>query len=448
MSVTFPFPKGFLWGCATASYQIEGAHDADGRQPSVWDVFSRTPGKTVGGDTGDIACDHYHRYREDVALMKSLGLKAYRFSIAWPRVVPDGDGEVNQKGLDFYRRLVDELLSAGIEPFATCYHWDMPQATYRKHRGWHGRQTAQDFARYAGICAKALGDRVRNWFTINEFSCFTALSYSIGLHAPGEKVERKALNQLTHHALLGHGLAVDAIRANAPGPVAVGLAENCANFVPVMETAEHIEATRQAWSVENGHLLIPVLTGAYDPRWLQRQEGDAPTVTEGELRQISRPLDLVALNIYSGAHVAADAQQGYRIIQPPKDYPTYNVPWLKHLPDCLYWSLRFAHEKGAKRLSISENGCCATDAPGPDGAIDDVDRVLLLREYLRAASRATSDGVPLQGYFLWTLMDNFEWAEGYSKRFGIVHTDFATQRRTPKLSARWYSQVIAANRVL
>ncbi len=173
MSITFPFPKGFLWGCATASYQIEGAHDADGRKPSVWDVFSKTPGKTVGGETGDVACDHYHRYREDVALMKSLGIKTYRFSIAWPRVVPDGDGAVNQKGLDFYRRLVDELLSAGIEPFATCYHWDMPQATYQKHRGWHGRQTAHDFARYAGICAQALGDRVRNWFTINEFACFT-----------------------------------------------------------------------------------------------------------------------------------------------------------------------------------------------------------------------------------------------------------------------------------
>ncbi len=447
MPRTFELPADFLWGVATASYQIEGAHDEDGRKPSVWDTFCRTPGKVVNGDTGDVACDHYHRFRDDVKLMKDLGVKAYRFSIAWPRVVPDGDGAVNQQGLDFYRRLVDALLEAGIEPWATCYHWDMPEATYQKHRGWHGRQTAHDLARFAGICAKSLGDRVKKWFTINEFVCFTHLSYGVGIHAPGEKVGQRELNQLTHHALLGHGLAVDAIRANAPG-VRVGLAENVSNYVPVMETPEHIEATRQAWRAANGGMIVPVMTGAYDPTWLARQGENAPNVEAGDMAQISRPLDLIALNIYSGAYVSADPAKGHRIIDPTPNYPTYNIGWLKHLPDGLYWSLRFAHELGAKELYISENGCCGSDIANAQGEVDDVDRLLFLREYLRATQRATADGVPLKGYFLWSLMDNFEWAEGYSRRFGIVHTDYKTQKRTPKLSARWYQQVIKHNAVL
>ncbi|HYF51731.1 MAG TPA: family 1 glycosylhydrolase, partial [Planctomycetota bacterium] len=264
MPQDYSFPKDFVWGAATASYQIEGAANEDGRKPSVWDVFSKTPGKVKEGHSGDIACDHYHRYKDDIKLLKELGVKAYRFSIAWPRVIPDGDGAVNEKGLDFYRRLVDALLEAGITPWATCYHWDMPQATYEKHGGWHSRQTAHDLARFSGVCAKALGDRVKNWFTINEFMCFCWISYQLGIHAPGETVDQKRLNQLTHHALVGHGLSVDAIRANTPADVKVGIAENYTCTVPVIETPEHIEAARMAFRAANGNMIVPVITGEYD----------------------------------------------------------------------------------------------------------------------------------------------------------------------------------------
>ncbi|HEY3324458.1 MAG TPA: GH1 family beta-glucosidase [Planctomycetota bacterium] len=448
MSTRFAFPTGFLWGVATASYQIEGAAHEDGRLPSVWDTFSETVGKTKNGDTGAVACDHYHRYREDIQIMKDLGVKAYRFSIAWPRVVPDGDGEVNQKGLDFYSRLVDALLEAGIEPFATCYHWDMPAATYKKHGGWHGRQSAYDFARYAGFAARALGDRIKNWFTINEFVCYTHLSYGLGMHAPGEKVDKKRLNQLTHHAILGHGLAVDAIRSNAPKPVQVGLAENVGCFVPAIETPENIAAARQAFRTENGALLVPVITGAYDPAWLEREGADAPKITEGDLKQISRPVDFVALNIYTGTYVRA-AGNGYEKIDFPAIYPVYNVPWLRHMPDALYWGLRCAQEDlGIKKLYISENGCCGSDVLTESGEVLDIERVQYLREYLRSAHRAINDGINLQGYFQWSMMDNFEWAEGYTKRFGLYYTDYCTQKRIPKLSAKFYSQVTRQNRVM
>jgi beta-glucosidase len=444
----FSLPKNFTWGVATASYQIEGAHNLDGRAPSVWDTFSKTPGKVKNGDTGDVACDHYHRFKDDIKMMQELGVKAYRFSIAWPRVVPDGDGAVNQKGLDFYSRLVDALLEAGITPFATCYHWDMPEATYKKHGGWHGRQTAHDLARYCGIAAKALGDRVKNWFTINEFVCFTYLSYFVGAHAPGEKASKKQTYQLLHHALLGHGLSVDAIRANAPGKVSVGLAENPSNFVPLLETPEHIEAARRAFHAENGGMLIPVLTGKYDPVFLSVAGADAPQIKDGDLEQISRPLDLVALNIYSGCFVRPGGPAGFDKIDMPPNYPTYNIGWLKHLPDCLYWTLKFSSELTKQPLYISENGACATDVLSAKGECLDVDRVEFLRSYLRAAQRATSEGVDLKGYFLWTLMDNFEWAEGYDKRFGIYYTDFKTLERKPKLSAKWYGAVTRANKVL
>jgi beta-glucosidase len=448
MPATFSFPPGFLWGTATASYQIEGAHAEDGRKPSVWDTFSKTPGKVHNGDTGDVACDHYHHYKEDIQIMKDLGVSMYRFSIAWPRVIPDGDGAVNQKGLDFYSRLVDGLLDAGITPYATCYHWDMPEATYQKHGGWHGRQTAHDLARFAGVCAKALGDRVKNWMTINEFVCFTALSYGRGIHAPGEKVDNQRLVPLIHHALLGHGLSVDAIRANAPGKVNVGLAENPSNYMPVMETPEHIDAARKCFLAHNGGMLVPVLTGKYDPLWFQLQHVTPPKVEAGDMEQISRPLDFVALNIYSGSFARATASGGFEVVDLPPSYPTYNIGWLRHTPDCLYWTLRFVQELAKKPLFISENGACAFDALNAQGECLDVDRVEYLRAYLRAAQRATADGVDLKGYFLWSLLDNFEWAEGYSKRFGIYYTDFKTQERKAKLSAKWYAQVIRENRVL
>jgi len=449
MAIEFTFPPGFLWGTATASFQVEGAASEGGRGPSIWDTFCRTPGKVKNGDTADVACDHYHRFRDDVKLMQELGVKAYRFSIAWPRVVPDGDGAVNQTGLDFYSRLADALLEAGIQPWATCYHWDLPEATYRKHGGWHGRQCAHDFARYAGLVAKKLGDRIRHWFTINEFICFTYIGHVLGLHAPGEQVDRKRLNQLSHHALLGHGLAVDAIRGNASGLVQVGLAENYYCSVPVMETPEHIAAARRAFRTENGGLLVPVITGAYDAAWLARQGADGPSVQDGDMKQISRPLDFVALNVYTGTFTRDNGIGGYENIQFPKEYPLYNISWLRNLPDALYWGLRFAKEDlGIRTLYISENGCCGGDTLNDKSEVLDIDRVQYLRDYMRAACRAIADGVNLRGYFLWSLMDNFEWAEGYTKRFGLHYTDFATQKRIPKLSAKWYAQVTRQNRVL
>jgi len=448
MPNSYSMPADFMWGVATASYQIEGAVNEDGRLPSVWDTFCQTPGKIKTGESGDIACDHYHRFKDDINLMQDLGVKAYRFSIAWPRVIPDGDGAVNQKGLDFYSRLVDALLAAGITPFATCYHWDMPEATYRKHGGWHGRQSAHDFARFAGVAAKALGDRVQNWFTINEFICYTMLGYGMGIHAPGEQVDRKRLHQLTHHALLGHGLAVDAIRANARN-VNVGLADNYQCFVPVTETPDDIAAAKKAFRIENGNMIVPVMTGAYDPTWLAVMGADAPQFSDADMKQISRPLDMAALNVYTGYFVRAGGKLGYEKIDPPASYPLYNVFWLRHVPDALYWGLRFgAEDLGIKNLYISENGCCAADDVSAKGEILDVDRIEYLREYLRAAHRATGDGVNLKGYFVWSLLDNFEWAEGFAKRFGLYFTDFKTQKRTPKLSAQWYSQVTRANKVL
>lgn len=447
MAMAFTFPKGFLWGVATASCQVEGG--AEERGVSIWDTYCRTPWKVKHGVTADVACDSYHRFRDDIKLMQELGIKAYRFSIAWPRVVPDGDGAVNEKGLDFYRRLVDALLAAGIQPWATCYHWDMPEATYRKHGGWHGRQSAYDFARYAGIVAKSLGDRVQHWFAINEFVCFTHIGYGLGAHAPGEKVDRKRLNQLSHHAILAHGLAVDAIRANAPRPALVGLAENYHCCVPLMETPEHVAAARQAFRAGNGGFLVPVVTGAYDPLWLEQQGADAPKVEAGDMKQIARPLDFVALNVYTGSYTRAGGKGGFENIEFPPEYPLYNIQWLRHLPDALYWGLRIAQEElGLKTLYISENGCCCGDVLTDKGEVLDIDRVQYLRDYLRQASRAIADGVNLKGYFLWTLMDNFEWAEGYTKRFGLYYTDFATQQRIPKLSAKWYAQVTRANRVL
>ena len=456
MHSRFTFPPDFQWGVATASYQIEGATEEDGRGPSIWDTFSKTPGKVKNFDNGDAACDHYHRFPGDIKLMQELGVKAYRFSLAWPRIVPDGDGAVNQKGLDFYKRLVDALLEAGIAPWATCYHWDMPEATYKKHSGWHSRQTAHDFARFAGIAAMALGDRVKNWFTINEFVCFTHLSYGLGIHAPGERVERKRLNQLTHHALLGHGLAVDAMRAQTPGPVKIGIAENYRCYVPVMETVEHIAAAKKSFRVENGGMLVPILSGAYEPAWLAKQGEDVPIISDGDMAQISRPLDFLALNVYTGtftrSHENANGDgdgKDYQNIEHPAAYPTYNIFWLRHVPDALYWGLRFVQEEfGIRDLYISENGCCGSDVPASNGEVLDVDRIQYLREYLRAAHRAIGDGVNLKGYFEWSLMDNFEWAEGYEKRFGLYYNDFKTQQRTPKLSAKWYAQVIRENRIL
>jgi beta-glucosidase len=441
------FPKGFLWGSATASYQVEGAVKEDGRGATIWDTFSHTPGKTVDGATGDTADDHYHRYKEDVQLMKSMGVKTYRFSIAWSRIFPDGTGQPNAKGLDFYNRLVDELLKNGIEPFATLYHWDLPQALQDKNGGWESRDTSKAFADYAGYAAEKLSDRVKHFFTINEFGAFVELGYRIGIHAPGLQLPAARFNQTRHHAVLGHGLAVQAIRARAKAGTRVGLAENMNICVPVIETAEHIEAATRATRELNAQYMTVIQEGKYTDLYLANAGGDAPKFTAEDLKIISSPLDFVGINIYTPTYVRADGSaQGFAVVPHPKSFPHMASFWLFVGPEALYWGPRHVNKIwGAKEIYITENGCSSSDIPAGDGTVYDTDRVMYLRNYLTQLQRATAEGIPVKGYFLWSLMDNFEWADGYTNRFGLHYVDYNTQKRTPKLSAAFYKEVIARN---
>ncbi len=441
------FPKGFLWGSATASYQVEGAFNEDGRSPSIWDTFSKTPGKTVDGATGDVSTDHYHRYKADIALMKALGVKTYRFSIAWSRVFPDGNGKPNPKGLDFYNRLVDELLKNDIRPFATLYHWDLPQILQDKYGGWESRETSKAFGEYAGYTAEKLSDRVKHFFTINEFGAFVELGYRIGVHAPGLKLPPARFNQTRHHCVLGHGLAVQAIRANAKPGTRVGLAENMTVCVPVIETPEHIEAATKATREINAPYMTVIQEGKYTDLYLAAAKGDAPKFTPEDLKIISSPLDFVGINIYTPQYVRADgSKQGFAVVPHPASFPHMISPWLFVGPEALYWGPRHVNKIwGAKEIYITENGCSSSDIPAADGKVYDTDRVMYLRNYLTQLQRAVSEGIPVKGYFLWSLMDNFEWADGYSNRFGLHYVDYKTQKRTPKLSADFYKEVIARN---
>lgn len=445
------FPPGFIWGTATASYQVEGAVKEDGRGPSIWDTFSHTPGKVVNNATGDVANDHYHLYKGDVQLMKAVGVKAYRFSIAWPRVFPNGDGAPNPKGLDFYNRLVDELLANGIQPFATLYHWDLPQSLQDRFGGWEGRETSQAFADYAAHVAGRLTDRVKHIFTINEFGAFIELGYRWGIHAPGLKLTGLRLNQTRHHGVLGHGLAVQAIRAVAKPGTRVGIAENMTIPAPVIESPAHIAAAERAAREMNAQYLTVIQEGKYTDWYLKSAGADAPKFTPEELKSISSPLDFVGINIYTPQFVRADPSSpvGYAHVPHPKSFPHAPSPWLFVGPEALYWGPRHVAKLwGAKEIYITENGCSAADEPAPDGRVYDTDRVTFLRSYLTQLRRATAEGVPVRGYFLWSLMDNFEWADGYTNRFGIHYVDYATQKRTPKLSAEFYREVIDRNAVV
>ncbi|MGZ3374830.1 MAG: GH1 family beta-glucosidase [Gemmatimonadaceae bacterium] len=443
------FPKGFLWGSATASYQVEGAVNEDGRGPSIWDTFSHTPGKVANNANGDVADDHYHRYKGDIQLMKALGVKAYRFSIAWPRVFPQGSGAPNPKGLDFYNRLVDELLANGIEPYATLYHWDLPQALQDRVGGWESRETAEAFGNYAGYVAERLTDRVKHVFTINEFGAFMELGYGIGIHAPGLKLPRPRFYLARHNGVLGHGLAVQAIRARAKPGTKVGIAENITVGVPVIETPEHIHAAEEATRQMNAQYLTVIMEGKYTDAYLARIGADAPRITAEDLKTISTPMDFVGINIYQPTFVRADASPaGFAVVPNPPSYPHMASPWLFNGPEVLYWGPHHVAKLwNVKAIYITENGTSSSDVPAADGQVYDTDRIMYLRNYLSQLQRAVSDGVPVKGYFLWSLMDNFEWADGYGNRFGLHYVDYATQRRTPKLSAAFYHEVIARNAV-
>lgn len=452
------FPADFAWGAATAAYQIEGAAQQDGRKPSVWDTFCEGAGHVLNGDSGAVACDHYHRYESDIQLMAALGIKHYRFSIAWSRIVPEGRGAVNEAGVDFYRRLVDCLQKHGITPHATLFHWDSPQALEDRYGSWRSREMAQDFADYATAVVSRLGDRIQHWMTINEIFCFTHMGYGVGStppHAPGTIVDRpKQVWQTSHHALLAHGLACQAIRAATPVPCSIALVDNFLPTIPIGESPEHIAAAQQAFHVcgTNGGIVEPALTGAYHPKLLEQLGKDAPDIHSNDLQIIHQPIDAFGFNNYSGVYVrAVDRSPGYEILDFPKSYPKMHMPWLWICPDSTYWGIRHLSEtldRPDLPVYITENGCAAEDEVNANGEVIDTDRILFLRLYFQAALRAIQEGYPLKGYFAWSLLDNFEWAWGYDRRFGLVYTDYATQQRIPKASAHWYAACIRANAIL
>jgi len=418
----------------------------DGRKPSVWDTFSHTPGKTFEGETGDVADDSYHLYKEDIGLLKNLGVSAYRFSVAWPRVFPDGKGQPNPKGLDYYQRVVDELVKDNIAPYVTLFHWDLPQAL---PGGWQSRDTANAYADYAGYVSGKLSDRVSHFFTINEFECFTDLGYKTGQFAPGLKLPDAQVNQIRHNGVLAHGMGVQAIRANAKSGTQVGLAEDAKVFVPVIETREHIQAAQRATREENAQFLTVVLEGKYTEGYLEREGANAPKVEADDMKIIGSPLDFVGLNVYRPEYVSADSSRaGYVIEKKQASFPHMASDWLYVGPEVMYWAVRNVSDIWKPGvLYITENGCSADDVVREDGHIEDTDRVMYLRNHLTHLQRAAAEGYPIKGYFLWSLLDNFEWADGYSKRFGLHYVDYKTQTRTPKLSAAWYREVIARNAV-
>ncbi|HWQ15121.1 MAG TPA: GH1 family beta-glucosidase [Roseiflexaceae bacterium] len=440
------FPKDFLWGAATAAFQIEGATKEDGRGESIWDRFCATPGKVLNGDTGDPACDHYHRWREDIALMKDLGLQAYRFSIAWPRIIPDGTGQVNQRGLDFYDRLVDGLLEAGIQPYATLYHWDLPQAL-QDRGGWASRDTAHAFARYADVTARRLGDRVKGWITHNEPWCASILSYWIGEHAPGLK-NGPAL-EAAHHLLLSHGLAMPAIRAAAPRAEA-GITLNFSPAHPASDSEADVAAARRHDGFFNRWFADPLFKGSYpeDMVALYARLGAAAPVQPGDMETIAAPIDFLGVNYYNRAVIQDDPGGpglSYRSLRPEGEYT--HMDWEVY-PDALRELLvRLHRDYAPAKMYITENGAAYPDELSPDGRVHDAARTRFLERHFAATHQAIAEGAPVAGFFVWSLMDNFEWAWGYSRRFGIVYVDYETQRRTPKDSAHYYRGVIAANGV-
>jgi beta-glucosidase len=444
---TATFPDKFLWGTATSAFQIEGAWNEDGKGESIWDRYTHIPENIDNNETADVALNHYHLFREDVQHIKALGTKAYRFSISWPRVFPQGTKALNAKGLDFYERLVDELLANGIEPFATLYHWDLPQALQDSVGGWESRDTAEAFADYAGFIGKKLSDRVRYFFTVNELSTFIELGYGTGHAAPGVKLSPARLYQARHHAVLAHGLAVQALRAQAKSSTKIGLADNGAAVVPVIETPENIAAAERALRELNAAYLTVVLDGRYTEAYLSAAGAARPTFTEQELQAIASPLDFVGINAYTPTYVrAADTALGYEVLPFSKSHPRTAASWQHLGPEALYWAPRHLHQIWrVKEIYISENGCGSFDTAAADGLVYDSDRVMFLRNNLSMLKRATAEGLPVRGYFHWSLFDNFEWTSGYATRFGLIRVDLGTQKRTPKLSAAFYAEVIRRN---
>jgi beta-glucosidase len=436
------FPADFRWGAAVSAYQIEGAVDKDGRGESIWDRFSATPGKIVNGDNGAVACDSYHRYGEDIRLMQELGLNAYRFSIAWPRIVPQGRGRVNTAGLDYYDRLVDDLLAAGIEPFATLYHWDLPQVL-EDQGGWPVRSTAEAFAEYVEVVGARLGDRVTNWITQCEPWVVGWLGYGTGEHAPGRTSDADAL-AAAHHVLLSHGLAAEALRREAAA-ARIGITIDLVAFHPLTDSADDLAAVARFDGYRNRWILDPVLRGAYPEDMLEHFDPILPPIQDGDLRTIAAPLDFLGVNYYTRSVVRADGNGGAPVTVAHDDVERTDMGWEVY-PNGLYELLvRLQDEYDPPPLYVTENGAAYADHRS-NGKVEDPKRISYVDGHLDAIARAIEDGVPVRGYFLWSLLDNFEWSFGYSRRFGIVYVDYATLERVPKASYGWYREYIAAQR--
>lgn len=443
------FQKDFAWGVATSAYQIEGAAFEGGRGLSVWDTFCRQPGKIFEGHTGDVACDHYHRFREDVALMAELGVKAYRFSICWPRVIPDGTGAVNEEGIRFYSDLIDELLAHNITPFVTMFHWDYPVALY--HRGgWLNPESPKWFAQYAELLAKRFGDRVKHWMTLNEPQCFIGLAHIQTVQAPGVKVLDGEALQMAHNVMLAHGLAVQAVRANVPGSI-VGYAPTSVATIPATDSQADVDAARDAymkitdddWNWHTTWWSDPVILGRYPEDGMKRFEKHLGFIKPDDFKIMCQPLDFLGQNIYRG-NTVRHTEDGFAFVDrapgAAKTANNWNID-----PQALYWAPKFLQERYHLPIVITENGMTCHDAVSLDGKVHDPNRINYLARYLHELRRASDDGVDIMGYFQWSLMDNFEWADGYNERFGIVYVDYETQKRIPKDSFYWYQKVISEN---
>jgi beta-glucosidase len=457
------FPAGFIWGAATSSYQVEGAWDEDGKGESIWDRFSHTPGNVRNGDTGDVACDHYHRWREDLALMEEIGLQAYRFSMAWPRWLPEGRGTVNQAGLAFYDRLVDGLLEVGIEPFVTLYHWDLPQAL-QDRGGWPARATAEAFVEYADLASRVLGDRVRHWITLNEPYVSAFVGHLEGRHAPGHSDLDEAL-AAAHHLLLAHGWAVPVIRRNSPRAPAcgesvlsedegkcptIGIVLNLHPQTPASSSAADRAAAWRQDGVINRWFLDPLAARGYPANIVQHYGRALDCVQPGDMETIATPIDFLGVNYYTRgiarSSVAPESENAPRTVFPGAEHT--EMGWEVY-PEGLYQMLGRLHfDYRFRSLYVTESGAAYPDRIGPDGKVHDQSRVAYLRAHFAEAAQAIASGIPLQGYFVWSLMDNFEWAHGYSKRFGLIYVDFRTKDRILKASAEWYRRVVAANAVV
>ena len=436
--------SSFIWGAATSAFQIEGAVDAGGRGESIWDRFCATPGKVRAGDTGAVACDFYHRFREDIELGRTLGLDAFRFSIAWPRVIPDGTGPVNEAGLDFYDRLVDALLEAGIRPFVNLYHWDLPQAL-EAAGGGPSRQTAERFARYAETVGERLGDRVKDWITHNEPACASLLGYGLGLHAPGHTSLTEAF-AASHHLLLSHGWAVGALRRASPG-ARVGIVLDSWPAFPASAAREDREAARLIDGLTNRWFFDPLFRASYPADICLRYENQLPRHEAGDLATISTPVDFVGVNNYSRRFVRADLAGGLPLdVRAPAGELT-DTGWEVYPPGLAQVLARLHVGYGVETLYVTENGAAFSDVLTHDRRVHDVERIAYLRGYIDAVDHVIAAGVPVQGYFVWSLLDNFEWAYGYAKRFGLVYVDYPTLERIPKDSFYWYRDLIARRRL-